>query len=439
MDMLVIRGGTPLRGSVRASGSKNAALPIMAATLLTDGPVRLSEVPRLADVETLTQLLRLLGVDIETTGQQELSLRVTDRQAFTAPYDLVRKMRASICVLGPLLARRGRARVSLPGGCNIGHRPIDLHLRGLEALGANIRVDGGYVLASAKRLRGATIDLAGPHGTTVTGTANVMAAATLASGRTTITNAALEPEIVDLANFLNALGARVTGHGTPVIQIEGVASLNGGEYSIIPDRIEVATLMAAAIATRGEVSVSNVNPAHLGIVISLLREAGGEVEVTSINGEVRIDAAGRGALQPLEIVANPYPGIPTDVQAQLTALLTSAGGTSVVTDSVFANRFMHVSELCRMGARIEHRGDRAIIQGGRRLTGASVMASDLRASAALVIAGLTAEGESTVRRVYHLDRGYERLDLKLQSLGGQVQRVKDAPDAVETSVRSKAA
>jgi UDP-N-acetylglucosamine 1-carboxyvinyltransferase len=441
MDMLVIRGGTPLRGSVRASGSKNAALPIMAATLLTDGAVRLGEVPRLADVESLSQLLRLLGVDVETTGQHELSLRVTDRQPFTAPYDLVRRMRASICVLGPLLARRGRARVSLPGGCNIGHRPIDLHLRGLEALGARVRVEGGYVLASAGRLRGATIDLAGPQGTTVTGTANIMAAATLASGLTTITNAALEPEVVDLANFLNSLGARITGHGTSVIQVDGVPSLNGSDYSIIPDRIEAATLMTAAIATRGEVAVSHINPAHLETVIELLRTAGAEIEISSGRGGPEIVAASRGPLKPLEFVATPYPGIPTDVQAQLTALLTGAAGTSVVTDAVFASRFMHVSELCRMGARIEHRGDSAVIHGGCRLTGASVMASDLRASAALVIAALTAEGESTVRRVYHLDRGYERLDLKVRALGAQVERLQDAPDAVETaaSLRSKAA
>jgi len=430
MDMLVIRGGSPLRGTVRASGAKNAALPIMAACLLTDGPIRLSEVPNLADVDTLTQLLRLLGVDVETTGRHELSLRVIDRQHFTAPYDLVRKMRASICVLGPLLARRGRARVSLPGGCNIGHRPIDLHLRGLEALGAQIRVEGGYVLASARRLRGATISLAGPHGTTVTGTSNIMAAAVLASGVTTITSAALEPEIVDLAEFLNTLGARITGHGTPEIRIEGVASLSGGEYSVIPDRIEAATLMIAAIATRGEVSITNVNTAHVESVTQLLRGAGADIEIERRGNETCVVAACRRSLRSLEFAATPYPGVPTDVQAQLTALLTAATGDSTVTDTVFSNRFMHVPELCRMGADIEHRGDGIVIHGRNRLTGASVMASDLRASAALVIAALAAEGRSVIRRVYHLDRGYERLDLKLQTLGGQVERVIDSPDSI---------
>jgi UDP-N-acetylglucosamine 1-carboxyvinyltransferase len=276
----------------------------------------------------------------------------------------------------------------------------------------------------------------------VTGTANVMAAATLASGVTTITNAALEPEIVDLANFLNSLGARITGHGTPVVRVEGVPSLGGGQYSIIPDRIEVATLITAAIATRGEVSVSHVRPAHLEAVTSLLRKSGVHIEFTGDNGDESIVAACPQALEPLQVVATPYPGIPTDVQAQLTALLTSATGVSVVADSVFSSRFMHVSELCRMGAQIEQHRDRAVIHGGRRLTGASVMASDLRASAALVIAALTAEGESSIRRVYHLDRGYERLDLKLRSLGAQVERVKEVADAVDSGLpplRSRAA
>lgn len=426
MDMLVIRGGVPLRGTVRVSGAKNAALPIMAASLLTDGPVRLSEVPCLADVTTLTQLMRFLGVDVQSDGPNELSLRVVDRTAFTAPYDLVRKMRASICVLGPLLARRGRARVSLPGGCNIGHRPIDLHLRGLESLGARIRVEGGYVVASARRLRGTSVDLAGPHGSTVTGTANIMAAAVLASGVTTITSAALEPEIIDLADFLNGLGARITGQGTPVIRIEGVSSLGGGSHAVIPDRIEAATLLIAAIATRGEVTLNNAQAAHFGVVIELLRQVGANID-TSGKSSIHV-CCRRIEPRPVSFTAVPFPGIPTDVQAQLTALLTSARGASFVTDTVFPDRFMHVSELCRMGASIERRGDSAVIHGGRRLTGASVMASDLRASAALMIAALGAEGETTIRRVYHLDRGYERLDLKLSSLGAHVQRLKDAPE-----------
>jgi len=426
MDMLVIRGGTPLRGSVRVSGAKNAALPIMAATLLTDGPVRLSEVPRLADVATLTQLLRFLGVEVEATGNNEISLQVVDRNPCTAPYDLVRKMRASICVLGPLLARRGRARVSLPGGCNIGHRPIDLHLRGLESLGARVRVENGYVIAAARRLRGATIDLAGPQGTTVTGTANIMAAAVLANGATTITSAALEPEIVDLANFLNRLGARISGHGTPVIRVEGVPSLDGGTHTVIPDRIEAATLLMAALATRGEVSIQNVCQHDLHSVVELLRQAGAQVDFDDRTATLAIRHGSQ--FHPISFSAAPFPGIPTDVQAQLTALFTSGQGTSTVTDTVFPDRFMHVSELCRMGASIERRGDSAVIHGGLRLTGASVMASDLRASAALVIAALGAEGESTIRRVYHLDRGYERLDLKLMALGAQIRRLQDTPE-----------
>ena len=437
MDMLVIRGGASLEGSVRISGAKNAALPIMAASLLTDGPVRLAEVPSLADVATLTQLLRFLGVEVQSSAGNELSLRVVDRTPYTAPYDLVRKMRASICVLGPLLARRGRARVSLPGGCNIGHRPIDLHLRGLESLGARIRVEGGYVIASARRLRGTTIDLAGPHGTTVTGTANIMAAAVLANGVTTISSAALEPEIVDLATFLNGLGAQITGQGTPVIRVEGVASLRGGSHTVIPDRIETATLLVAAGATRGEVTMTNVEPSHLGAVIELLRQVGADVDLSTDHSlQIRCRRFEPSAAS---FTSVPYPGIPTDVQAQLTALMTTARGTSVVTDTVFPDRFMHVSELCRMGATIERRGDSAVIHGGSRLTGASVMASDLRASAALLIAALGAEGETTIRRVYHLDRGYERLDLKLSSLGARIQRIKDTPEAQTHVPHTKAA
>ncbi len=431
MDLLVIRGGSPLRGTVRVSGAKNSALPIMAAALLTDGPVRLREVPRLSDVSTLSQLLRFLGMEIDETGPNELALEVKDRRSFTAPYDLVRKMRASICVLGPLLARRGRAKVSLPGGCNIGHRPIDLHLRGLEALGARVRVENGYVLASAGRLKGATIDMAGPQGTTVTGTANILTAAVLASGTTTITSAALEPEIVDLAHFLNSLGARISGQGTSVIRVEGVPALNGGAHAVIPDRIEAATLMTAAIATRGEVMISNVEPAHLASVTQLLRRAGAAIEIAPSG--TAIEAAAGPQWRPVEFSAIPYPGIPTDVQAQFTAMLTAAPGISIAADNVFPNRFMHVSELCRMGARIEQSGDRAVIHGGTRLTGASVMASDLRASAALVIAALTAEGDTTIRRVYHLDRGYERLDLKLSSLGANIVRLRDTPELLTDS------
>jgi UDP-N-acetylglucosamine 1-carboxyvinyltransferase len=354
-----------------------------------------------------------------------LRLEVADDRPTVAAYDLVRRMRAGVCVLGPLLARRGQASVSLPGGCNIGDRPIDLHLKGLRALGAEIRVEKGYVMAQAKRLRAANIFLGGPFGSTVTGTANVMAAATLADGTTTIEAAACEPEVVDLGRFLNAMGAKIKGLGTPFLTIEGVEKLTGTTHTVIPDRIEAATLMMAAAITGGEVELENIQPRHLTAVLEKLREIGVEVQPTS-QGTMRVRRV--GPLKPADLVAQPYPGIPTDVQAQLMALLTRAEGLSIVTDKVFPDRFLHAPELVRLGAVIRREGSSAILTGIPKLSGACVMASDLRASAALVIAALAAEGETVIRRIYHLDRGYERLDVKLNHLGARIKRLSDVPE-----------
>ncbi|MCH7685914.1 MAG: UDP-N-acetylglucosamine 1-carboxyvinyltransferase [Planctomycetes bacterium] len=429
MDMFVIRGGRPLQGRVRVSGAKNAALPIMAAALAADGPTLLHNVPDLMDVNTLAQLLRTVGVGVERSGDDSLLLESKENGPCVAEYELVRRMRAGFCVLGPLLARRGRACVSMPGGCNIGDRPIDLHLKGLRALGAEIHVERGYVIAEAQRLRGANIFLGGPFGSTVTGTCNVMSAATLAEGTTTIEAAACEPEVVDLGNYLNAMGAKISGLGTPFLKIEGVERLQGAEYTILPDRIEAATLMMAVAVTRGNVVIENVILSHMTAVVEKLREIGVNVEPDNIGirnqQSVRVTAA--PALRPADCIALPYPGIPTDTQAQLMALLSVAQGISVVTDKVFPDRFLHAPELVRMGANIRREGASAIIAGVNKLNGASVMASDLRASAALVLAALSAEGASVIRRIYHLDRGYDRLEEKLNNLGADVRRVKDEP------------
>lgn len=421
MDCFHITGGTPLRGSVAVSGSKNAALPIMAASILAEGPVRLANVPHLADVDTLSLVLGHLGVEVKRQLDGSMRIATVDDSPTTAEYDLVRRMRASFCVLGPLVARRGRARVSLPGGCNIGTRPVDLHLAGLAALGADVRIEHGYVVATAERLRGAEIDLRGPHGPTVTGTANVMSAATRACGRTVIRGAAAEPEIVDLGSFLIALGAEIRGLGNETIEIIGVGQLRGADYRIIPDRIEAATLLIAAAITGGTAVITDVESRHLNAVHDALIAAGNDLSIDE--HIVHINAADRQ--RPAQIIARPYPGIPTDVQAQLTALLALADGQSMVRDTVFPERFMQAAELNRLGARIVHRGDAALITGVQQLTGAAVMASDLRASAALVLAALAAQGETIVRRIYHLDRGYERLEDKLRRLGAQVQRVSD--------------
>ena len=454
MDMLVIRGGHPLRGSVAVSGAKNAALPIMAAALAVDGPSVLHGVPDLADVATLTQVLGSLGVSIERRGDAALKLEVVDDQPCLADYELVRRMRASVCVLGPLLGRRKRACVSLPGGCNIGHRPIDLHLKGLRALGADIRIERGYVFARADRLRGADIYLGGPFGSTVTGTCNVMTAACFAEGVTTISAAACEPEVVDLGSFLNAAGAKITGLGTPFLRIEGVSRLHGVKHAIIPDRIEAATLMIAGAITGGELRIANVCLPHLAAVTDALRAIGVEVDVGSpgiaipgsltrrrdpgmaipgLQSTVRVAAPKR--LRPVDITALPYPGIPSDVQAQLSALLSIASGISVVTDKVFPDRFLHIPELCRMGAVIRREGASGIISGVPNLSGACVMASDLRASAALLLASLAAEGDSVIRRIYHLDRGYERLERKLNVLGAEIRRVTDSAETMPGSLQ----
>ena len=427
MDMFVVEGGTPLRGRVAVSGAKNAALPIMAAALLADGPVQLHRVPHLVDVATMTELLRSLGMDCDRAEDSgSLNLRVADSLPYVAEYELVRRMRAGVCVLGPLLARRGRAVVSLPGGCNIGDRPIDLHLKGLRALGANIRIERGYVIAEADRLKGAEIDLAGSSGSTVTGTCNVMAAAVLAQGTTVIHSAAKEPEVIDLGNFLIRLGAEIRGLGSSQLTIDGVEELGGTTHTVISDRIEAATLMTAAAITQGDVVVEGVCTEHVAAITTALREFGACCEEQG--GEIRVRGFGRP--RPARIATAPYPGVPTDVQAQLMALCCLADGDSVITDHVFPDRFMHASELKRMGARIRRDGSSAIISGKRKLSGACVMACDLRASAALVLAGLAAEGTTVVKRIYHLDRGYEQLERKLTALGARVRRVKDIPENV---------
>ncbi len=468
--MFVIRGGKPLAGRVRVEGAKNSALPIMAAALLADGETVLRDVPNLVDVTTLAELLRTLGMKIERRADRSLSMEVVDQRPVIADYELVRKMRASFCVLGPLLARRGRACVSLPGGCNIGDRPIELHLKGLRALGADIRVEKGYVLAEVKRLHGNRIYLGGPFGSTVTGTCNVLSAAVLAEGETIIEAAACEPEVIDLGNLLNAMGAKIEGLGTPFLRIEGVDRLTGIEHRIIPDRIEAATLMVAAAITGGCVELENVNLNHLTAVVEKLREIGVRIDladasptpldrldaidvlVESMKSDstakvlpriqnsnasieqpvLRIDAPLK--LRAVDATALPYPGLPTDVQAQFMSLLCLANGISVVTDKVFPDRFLHAAELARLGATIRREGPSAIISGVRQLSGACIMASDLRASAALVLAGLAAEGETVVKRIYHLDRGYEFLERKLNYLGADISRVEDKPENMPRSL-----
>lgn len=419
MDKLVIQGGRPLRGSIRISGAKNAALPIMAACLAVSGKTILKGIPELRDITSMTALLAQLGMNVSQIAPGEWELESTTSRHCVADYDLVRKMRASVCVLGPLLASRGEACVSLPGGCNIGHRPIDLHLKGLAALGAEIEIQNGYVIARAKKLHGARIFLGGAMGSTVTGTCNLISAAVLAQGTTIIESAACEPEIVDLGNFLQACGAKIEGLGTPSITIEGVERLTAVEYEIIPDRIEAATWTIAAAITQGDVTLENVIPEHLSAFLDKLTQLGVICEV----GPQSLRISGVTQIQAGDVVALAYPGIPTDTQAQLTAMLCLADGMSVVTDRVFPERFMYASELVRMGAKIRREANSVIIQGVHRLSGANVMASDLRASAALVIAALAAEGETTIRRIYHLDRGYENLAEKLTALGADVQRL----------------
>jgi len=419
MESFLIKGGVPLRGTVDISGSKNAALPIMAAALLTDEPCVIRRVPDLSDTRFMVQILKSLGAEVSFESGT-VTVQAKKIRGY-ADYELVRKMRGSICIAGPLLARLRKARISLPGGCIIGARPINLHLKGFEALGAKIKIESGYVDATAKKLTGNSLFLGGRAGPTVLGTANVMMAATLADEVTVIESAACEPEVVDLANFLNAMGAKISGAGSPTITITGVKKLHGAEHEVIPDRIEAATFLIAAAATNGEVVLRGARADHLRAVIDKLGEAG--VSVT-LRGKNLVARRG-GKLRPVDITTLPYAGFPTDVQAQMMALLALTPGISIITERIFESRFMHVSELARLGADIEIEGPSAIVKGGRPLSGAPVMASDLRASAALVIAGLAAKGETQVNRIYHLDRGYERMDEKLRKLGARIQRVEE--------------
>src|ERR1044071_7209406 len=407
MDSLSIKGGVPLHGEVTVSGAKNAVLPIMAATLLTREKCVIRRVPQLSDVGFMAQILQSLGAVVKLEGDT-VSVRAT-RLKPVGDYDLIRKMRGSICILGPLLGRLHHARVSLPGGCVIGTRPIDLHLKGMEALGAELTIANGYVDAKAKRLIGSDIFLGGRAGPTVLGTANVMMAAVLAEGVTIIESAACEPEVVDLANFLNAMGARVGGAGSPTITVTGVKELAGVEHEVIPDRIEAATFAIAAAATNGEVTIHGARPDHMHAVLDKLKDAGVKMERKGLTLTVKRG----GKLKPIDVTTLPYAGFPTDVQAQMMVLMALTPGLGIITERIFESRFMHVAELARLGAGISMEGPSAIVKGGRQLSGAPVMASDLRASAALVIAGLAARGTTQVNRIYHLDRGYDRIDHKL--------------------------
>jgi UDP-N-acetylglucosamine 1-carboxyvinyltransferase len=426
MESLVIRGGRRLSGTVAVAGSKNATLPIMAACLLTDEPVVLEGVPRLTDIETLARVLDGLGLESARLPTGALHMAVAETGRFEADADLVRRMRATICVLGPLVARRGYAKVAMPGGCKIGDRPIDLHLKGLAALGAEITVENDQVVARARKLRGAAIDLCGERGSTVTGTCNVMSAAVLADGDTLIEGAAREPEVVDLGNFLRELGASIDGLGTSRIHVRGVARLHGTTYRIIPDRIEAATLMTAAAVTRGDLKLMNVRRSHLTAVISKLRQIG----LTIDSDRQGVCVHGDRPFRATNFAATPYPGVPTDVQAQLTTLLATVSGTSTVRDEVFPERFQHIAELRRMGAHIRQAGNSVTITGVPCLTGAEVMATDLRASAALVLAALAARGETWIQQIHHLDRGYEQLEKKLCDVGADIVRLSaELPDA----------
>lgn len=419
MDKLIIKGGVPLNGEIRVSGAKNAALPILAATLLADGPVTVGNVPHLHDITTTMELLGRMGVQLMVDERMNIEVDNRTINEFFAPYELVKTMRASILVLGPLLTRYGRADVSLPGGCAIGSRPVHLHIQGLTAMGAEVRVEGGYIRATAKRLKGVHLPM---DMVTVTGTENLMMAATLAEGTTVIQNAAREPEVIDLANCLISMGAHIEGAGTDTIVIEGVTNLSGTRYDILPDRIETGTYLVAAAMTGGRVKLKRTRPDLLEAVLGKLSEAGAEVTV----GEDWVTLDMHGARpEAVDVHTSPYPGFPTDMQAQFTAMNCISRGTATITESVFENRFMHVLELQRMGADLKLEGNTAFSQGVDRLTGAPVMATDLRASASLVLAGLVAERETSVARIYHIDRGYETIEEKLAQLGAQIRRIPD--------------
>lgn len=419
MDMLVVHGGRLLEGRVCVDGAKNAALPIMAACLAIPRPVRLNNVPDLVDVRTMRSLLDSLGAEVLDNGSNQITIDSKTANGCVADYELVRQMRASICVLGPLLARFGHARVSLPGGCNIGHRPVDLHLKGLAALGADLRVENGYIIAECAKLQGNEVCMKGQFGSTVTGTCNVMVAASLAKGRTVIRSAAREPEVVDLGRFLNAAGASIQGLGTSNIEIWGVEQLTEATHSIVPDRIEAATLAIAAAVTRGSIVIPNAPVEDMSAVIDILQKIGVSVNTTADG----LFVDGTQPMMPVDFNAEPFPGIPTDCQAQLMALLCTVEGTSSITDTIFPDRFMHAAELMRMGARITRCHGQATIEGGQLLSAANVMASDLRASAALIIAALAADGVSCIRRIYHLDRGYAKLEDKLSAIGAEIKRL----------------
>ena len=445
MDVFQIEGGCRLEGSLRVNGSKNAALPLMAACLLTDQQLTLREVPDLSDIRNMRRLLAELGVEVVASGagaDRALVLRAVEEDDCHARYDVVRTMRASVCVLGPLVAKRGYARVSMPGGCAIGDRPVDLHLRGLEALGATVELDGGDIVARTPNggLRGARIFLGGPFGSTVLGTANVMSAATLAQGETIIESAACEPEIVDLANLLTSMGARIEGAGSPRIIVRGVDGLGGADHRVIPDRIEAGTLMCAAAITNGSLRLENCPLDALMAATDRLGAIGVGVDVENGADPMRSTCriTSERVLRPVEVTTQPHPGFPTDLQAQLMAMLCLADGNSVITEKIFPERFLHVAELTRMGAHLHRQGATVVVSGVRSLKGAPVMASDLRASAGLVLAGLAGEGTTTINRVYHLDRGYERLEERLASVGAAITRIRDAEPVPSASVAAVA-
>jgi UDP-N-acetylglucosamine 1-carboxyvinyltransferase len=421
MEKIIISGGNPLRGTVEISGSKNAALPIIAATLLTSEPCTIRGVPNLSDIQFMCDILKWLSVKVthhKTEGVVEIQAQ---HPLGVAPYELVRKMRASVCLLGPLLARLHNCKVSLPGGCVIGDRPIDQHIKGLKRLGADVLVENGYVHARCSELTGTDIFMGGRFGSTVLGTANVMMAAVLAKGTTWIEGAACEPEIEDLAIFLIKMGAKIKGAGSHILEIEGVEALNGADHKVITDRIEAGTFMAAAAITGGDIEIKGARAEHLCAVRDKLEESG--VTVERANGTIRVK--GNGELKPVDVITMPYPGFPTDMQAQMSAIMTVTPGISVITEKVFPNRFMHISEMARLGADVSLEGSSAIVKGVKHLSGAPVMASDLRASAGLVLAGLCADGETEVNRIYHVDRGYERIDQKLRQLGAKIERVSE--------------
>jgi UDP-N-acetylglucosamine 1-carboxyvinyltransferase len=420
VDCFEINGGSRLRGTIEISGSKNAALPILAATILCEGETVLRHIPDLADVRQMIRLLEKLGLSVERLdGSGTLKIRVEDEMNCHAEYKEVSKMRASVCVMGPLLAKRKLAQVSMPGGCAIGDRPVDLHIQGMQGLGADFELSNGDMVLRAKKLKGAELFMGGAFGSTVTGTANVLMAATLADGRTVIESAACEPEVVDLAEFLNKCGANITGHGTPRITIDGVPSLTGCEHTVLPDRIEAGTFAIAAAITNGDLQLKHARLEHMLAVVDRLRRVG--VILERAEGGVAVSSSRR--LEPVNITTQPYPGFPTDLQAQVMALLCLADGNSVICEKVFPDRYLHVAELNRMGARLRKEGPTVIIQGVKRLVGAPVMASDLRASAGLVLAGLIARGKTLVRRAYHIDRGYEKIEQKLGAVGADIRRI----------------